>query len=105
MCRCCWFKKIASECLKSRGAAMLANAQLLEILWDSQSGRCALTGETLTPGVNASLDHRVPQSQGGSHEISNLQWVTFAVNMAKHALCEDEFLALCRRVIAHQERL
>ncbi len=55
----------------------------------------------MIPGVNASLDHRVARSVGGTDKIDNLQWITLAANVAKGILHESEFIALCRRVATH----
>lgn len=75
---------------------------LLEKLWEAQGRRCVYTNECLTPGVNMSLDHRVPRSRGGSDEPENLQWVTKTINLSKNALTEDAFLNLCRAVVKHR---
>lgn len=72
--------------------------QLLKELWEGQNGRCAVTGEVLVPGVNASLDHIVPRSRGGSSDRSNLQWVTSQVNHMKWDLTHEEFVAMCAKV-------
>lgn len=71
----------------------------LRDLWDEQGGRCGLTGWPLTasPG-EAHLDHIVPQSRGGGHDLSNLRWVTAAANHAKRNLTDDEFRHLCSSV-------
>jgi len=74
-------------------------AETLEVLWREQDGKCALTGEVLIPGVNATIDHKLPQSRGGTHARSNLQWVTRSVNNSKYDLTNEEFLELCRKVL------
>jgi hypothetical protein len=104
MCLKCWFKKMASDCLRARGADVHTKAAQLEELWAQQSGRCAITGETLVPGVNASLDHILPKSRGGSDDVKNTQWVEFHINRAKGDLTHTEFLRLCRRVLRHAAR-
>lgn len=92
-CRDHWFRSIASL----HGGAL--NAAAIRGLFDDQGGRCALTGRELTPGVNASLDHRVPRSLGGKHELGNVRWVDLRANLAKQNLSEEEFLRLCRDVV------
>jgi hypothetical protein len=104
MCRKCWFKKIAGDCLGARGAALQPTAEALELLWEKQGGVCVYTGEALVPGSTASLDHRLPQSRGGDHSITNLQWVAFHVNIGKGNLTHDEFLELCARVVTHTQK-
>jgi hypothetical protein len=69
-------------------------------LAESQSFRCALTGIRLTP-ESSSLDHIVPVSDGGSHEIDNLQWVDRRINAMKRDMPVDEFIELCRLVAKH----
>lgn len=73
-------------------------------LFAEQSGRCALTGRALTIGVNASIDHVHQKSNGGGHELSNLRWVLTAANIARAKMTDDEFIAMCRDVVAHAAR-
>lgn len=58
----------------------------------SKNSRCPYTGIKLIPGVNASLDHIVPKCNGGSDELSNLQWVHIWINKMKFCSDEDEFV-------------
>src|SRR5258707_9097949 len=67
-------------------------------LYEAQRGRCAVTGLPIEIGVTASLDHVVPRSRGGTHDPNNLRWVLKVVNLAKHAMTDDEFFRLCRHV-------
>jgi hypothetical protein len=103
MCMRCWFRKMAADCMHLKGRAADVTSRELADLWSAQSGRCALTGDLLIPGTNASLDHIVPRSAGGPDTIANVQWVTFDVNVAKRALSAPDFIALCGRVIAYCE--
>lgn len=66
-------------------------------LWNKQHGLCALTGKTINV-QDAELDHIVPQSRGGSHEMNNLRWVWNKANQAKGDMLDDEFLELCQQV-------
>lgn len=75
----------------------------LLVLLDYQKKRCALTGIELTPET-ASLDHNVPISKGGRHELSNVQITTKVVNQAKGSQTGDEFVAMCRAVVAWADR-
>lgn len=68
-------------------------------LWDTQSGRCAMTGERLVEGVNASLDHIRATSAGGSLSSENVRWVTLIVNHAKRHYSDADFIAMCRAVV------
>lgn len=66
----------------------------------SQENRCAYSGEELTLGGNASIDHKIPRSRGGSdiRDIDNLQWVDWKMNRAKTDMTHDEFVSMCRLV-------
>jgi len=70
----------------------------LKALLETQNHQCAYTGEVLVVGHNAAVDHKIPRSRGGSGEITNLQWVTYAVNASKWNLMHDEFLTICHSV-------
>lgn len=98
MCLTCWLKKRAQAVLGDR-----EGWRALLDLWERQGGRCAYTGRVLTPGQDASLDHIVPRSKGGSNHPHNLQWVSAAVNTAKQDLSENEFLNLCAQVVAYRQ--
>jgi 5-methylcytosine-specific restriction endonuclease McrA len=71
----------------------------LRSMWDDQGGLCALTGRLLVPEAGQSqVDHIVPQTRGGSHDLTNLRWVCSEANHAKRNLTDEEFLALCVNV-------
>lgn len=69
-------------------------------LIESQQYRCALSGRELTPET-ASLDHALPLSRGGLHDISNVQVLEFRVNAAKGTMTVEEFVAMCCDVADH----
>ena len=69
-------------------------------LIESQKYRCALSGRELTPET-ASLDHAIPLSRGGLHDISNVQVLEFRVNAAKGTMTVEEFVAMCCDVADH----
>jgi 5-methylcytosine-specific restriction endonuclease McrA len=95
VCWRCWLRERAYAATGSSN-----DWKALDDLWQKQGGRCAYTGDMLVPGANASIDHILPKARGGALGIGNLQWVTLTVNRAKRELTNDEFFALCRRVIA-----
>lgn len=70
---------------------------------ERQQYRCAISGRHLTPDT-ASLDHRIPVSRGGPHRLENAQVLHADVNRAKASLTNDEFIALCREVVAWADR-
>jgi 5-methylcytosine-specific restriction endonuclease McrA len=68
--------------------------------YEAQGRRCYYTGGEIEWGVNASIDHVVPRSKGGTDAADNIRIVHITVNKAKNALDEGEFLAMCRLVAA-----
>jgi hypothetical protein len=75
----------------------------LEVIWNTQQGRCALTGWPMTMelgnGViptNCSID-RIDATKG--YIVGNIQLVCRAVNVAKHDLSMQDFIVLCRAVV------
>ena len=82
----------------------IAFGQMLLNKLESQGYRCAVTGDLLIPGKNASVDHIVPKSRGGAlDDPDNLQWVTDSVNFAKRTFLPEEFVDFCRRVVAYHD--
>jgi 5-methylcytosine-specific restriction endonuclease McrA len=75
-------------------------AKMIMEMIEHQQFRCALSNRELTPET-ASLDHIVPLSRGGSHDLSNLWVVDHKVNTAKGTLTVEEFVSLCRDVAAY----
>jgi hypothetical protein len=80
---------------------VVTGRQIAELL-KRQQYRCAYTGDDLTPDT-ASLDHVVPLQRGGEHAIANMAVVRHDVNMAKGTMTRDEFLSMCRAVVAHAD--
>lgn len=95
-----WFKNVGVP----HGLGNKKGQAILHALWEEQKGRCAVTGEFLTPGATASLDHIIPKSRGGSSEKSNLRWVLLSVNRSKWDMTHEEFVAVCRAVVREQDR-
>lgn len=99
-CMTHWFKNVGVP----HGLGNKKGIQLLSTVWKEQEGRCAVTGEILVPGNNASLDHLVPKAHGGTNERHNLQWVLLTVNHMKWDLDYADFIEMCRRVVREQDR-
>lgn len=74
----------------------------LRALFDKQQGVCPYTGFLLRLGVDASIDHIVAKSSGGSHEVDNLQWVYYKANFMKQDMGELEFLELVKKICEHR---
>jgi 5-methylcytosine-specific restriction endonuclease McrA len=82
---------------KARNAKATELMQLLRL----QECRCALTGIELTPET-ARLDHVIPKSKGGTDAIDNLQWLHVDANTAKATMAQEQFISMCRKVVAYQ---
>ena len=82
---------------------MTVSRQQLERILKAQKYRCFLTGRPLTP-ADVSVDHLVALSRGGSQDVSNLRLVTRGANHAKSNLLLQEFVELCRDVVAEDRR-
>jgi hypothetical protein len=74
----------------------------LELLWEKQDGRCALSGWKMTmvlgQGIiptNVSLDRIVPE---GDYSAENVQLLCRAVNLAKNNLPQDYFVKMCAAI-------
>lgn len=76
-------------------------AKQIMSLIERQNFRCAMSGRPLTPET-ASLDHIVPLSRDGNHELSNLWVVDHQVNSAKGTLTVEEFRGLCQEIVNHR---
>ena len=81
---------------KARRSYITLTADELRELWDKQGGRCPLTGRDLDK--NSEIDHILPIARGGDNSKDNSRWVCRDVNQAKHALTDDEFFNLCKKV-------
>lgn len=91
-----WFRQVrVTHKLGPNGVAILRR------LWAQQGGRCAITGDLLVPGGNASLDHITPRSKGGTSDEANLQWVTTETNWYKGDRSLTDLREWCRKVAAN----
>ena len=80
----------------------VGHREVLELV-NRQDYLCALTGRLLTP-ESVALDHIIPVCHGGAHCIENAQVLHKDVNRAKGTLNNEEFVQLCREVVAHTGR-
>jgi len=94
LCEYHFFARTASNITNST-----KNAQMLKDLWDDQKETCAYTGEKLTLGVTASVDHKIPKSRNGSNEKANLKWVLWRINDMKKDKTYKEFLNVCKEIV------
>lgn len=65
--------------------------------------KCELTGRIIDIENTSSwhLDHIVPFSRGGSNTLDNCRIVCKEANVAKSDLLDEEFIQLCKDVLAH----
>jgi len=96
ICNNCWFKGIARG---NTGSSK--NWNLIKNLLEKQNYKCAYTGKKLIIGENASIDHIIPRSKGGSNEIQNLQWVDKDINEMKNDFTHEEFINTIKIIINH----
>ena len=92
-CLECWFADKAYTRASSRSAK-----EAIKALWQEQNGTCYYSDHTLIPGENASLDHQMPKSKGGTDHLSNLKWVTRQINTMKNDMTHEEFIAMCHYI-------
>jgi hypothetical protein len=71
------------------------------------SPHCYLTGAPidLSNRDSYSFDHIIPLSKGGTSSLANCGLATQAANYAKCDLSYDEFVTLCRQVVATADSL
>jgi 5-methylcytosine-specific restriction endonuclease McrA len=95
-----FFRQRETRLFQAAKGQPYATASQLARLWMSQQGMCALTGRKLDRTAN--LDHIIPRSRGGGHEIDNLRWVIRDANLARNDMVDEEFLQLCWEVLEHK---
>jgi len=61
----------------------ISQYKLLGRLFVEQNGVCPYTGIKLGLGVDASIDHIIPRSAGGSNDADNVEWVHIWINFMK----------------------
>jgi 5-methylcytosine-specific restriction endonuclease McrA len=83
-CRECRREGKSAQAAKRRGAGVRAiPAGWIHILWVRQRGLCAECGRAL--GYDYHVDHRMPVSRGGMHELANLRLLHKRCNLRKGA--------------------
>lgn len=70
----------------------------LKELFDQQNGKCCYSGLPIVIRETAQIDHKIPRSDQGANDISNLQWVHCLINKMKSNIPEDVFVYLCKMV-------
>lgn len=93
LCESCWLKSMAHNTTGNR-----RNYNIIKDMLIKQNFQCIYTKIKLIPGINASLDHIIPRSRGGSNKINNLQWVDIKINHMKSDLTHKEFVLFCNDI-------
>jgi hypothetical protein len=98
-----YLQYLRSKAVQRRKVGEVISLDALELLWQTQQGRCALTGWPMTmelaAGVvptNCSID-RIDSKEG--YVVGNVQLVCRAANVAKSNLSAAEFVSLCRAIV------
>ena len=65
-------------------------------LFNKQNGICPYSGLKITIGIDAEIDHIIPRSKNGTHDIENLQWVHSWVNTMKYNKTHQEFIDMIK---------
>lgn len=90
-CRECRKPEKARGAAKRRGAGVKpVPRRLIVILWQRQRGICCLCPKALVWG-EFEIEHRIPVSRGGKHEMANLGLAHGPCNRAKGAKIKAEF--------------
>lgn len=79
---------------------MKVTGSSLEELFYAQDQKCCYTGQALTL-ENMQLDHVIPLSRNGYHEMENVCWTTKRINRMKGTMTEREFVEVCEMVACH----
>jgi 5-methylcytosine-specific restriction endonuclease McrA len=69
--------------------------------YSQQNCQCALTGRPLTI-MGFHVDHIIPKSIGGSHELTNLRLVCEAANLAKSGMTDSDLFKLCSEILDYK---
>lgn len=95
-CEVHWFAARATQRL-GLGPKTIERGQALKAILESQGRKCAYTGRDLVCGVNASVEHKIPQSRRPDlkADLGNIEWLDLRVNRMKTDMTHDEFVEEC----------
>jgi hypothetical protein len=93
---------------RKRGISFNLSIEYIDELAKKQNFTCALTGEKLIFPIKqkdrtktASLDRK---DSDKPYEPENVQWVLKNVNIMKLTLSEEDFIDVCKKVVAYNEK-
>ena len=97
LCEKHWFMGMA------RNAGLqesIKDGALVKKVLEDQNYTCPYTGEKLVPGLNCSLDHKLPRSRYPelTNDISNLEWTTILVNRSKYTMTKEEYITFIQTI-------
>lgn len=87
--------EIKAISINKRGGRQCGSALRLGL---GEPTACYVCGDVIA-WATAAIDHVVPVSRGGSHEIDNLRWACRRCNSMKSDMTLDELVALARKLI------
>lgn len=95
-CREHWISNLVRSSLRPPKDQIESICQTLLSKLEAQKYQCFYTGLTLTPGLNASIEHIKPRSTSPELilDLDNICWVRTEVNRMRSNLPFDEFLRL-----------
>ena len=85
------------------------SVEYLNNLYEEQNHICALSGISLEPDLNLTMQQqnmsidRINSNIG--YEEGNIQWVDKRINMMKGSLSNEEFIELCIKVAEYNNKL
>lgn len=97
-------QKLSSKIRKFGGyKPMFTVNELLEKI--GENPKCYLTGDPidLNDSISYQLDHITPKSRGGNNSLDNCQIALKRANMSKSDMTYEEYIMLCKKVIANYE--
>ena len=95
LCKKHWFQYVS----KAHLGTMRRGKEVEELL-RKQEYKCAYTGLTLTPALDASVDHIIALSTDAEqyNKIENLQWIHLDINRMKNNHSEEVFLKFIKLI-------
>jgi len=89
---------------RAKGLTNTLTIDFLKDLWESQRGRCALTGVKMgfigSGWSAASLDRINP---GLGYTPSNVQWTCWRSNEAKTNMTNEDFINMCKAIAVYSQ--
>ena len=99
-------KRCLTCLLRATSERIFGNTSRQRELYDMflrQSGKCFYTGDALTIGKDASIEHIIPRSnhKRSTANMPNLRWVHKEVNSMKSNMSFDRFISRCIQVLTN----